>query len=336
MALLEVAELAVRFATSHGDVRAVNGVSFNVEAGATVGLVGESGSGKSVTSLAIMGMLPSRHAHVDSGRIVFDGCDLLTLPNRQLRARRGAELAMVFQNPVASLNPVVKIGTQIAEAIRAHRAVSRAGARSAALELLERVSVPDPVRVLDSYPHRLSGGMCQRVMIAIALALRPKLLIADEPTTALDVTIQAQVLELLRELTTDFGTAVILITHDLGVVAAMTSQVHVMYAGRIVESAPTETLFSAPRHPYTLGLIRSVARSDRATRVPVAPIPGQPPDPTVEIAGCPFHPRCAWRLDVCTSDLPALAGPAPHVFACHNPLTPDDAQLGRPAVRVPA
>jgi peptide/nickel transport system ATP-binding protein len=333
MPLLEVDDLAVRFSTSHGDVHAVNGVSFSLEPGETVGIVGESGSGKSVTSLAIMGMLAGPRTHV-RGRVLLGGTDLLSLPRRQLRARRGVDLAMIFQNPVASLNPVVKIGTQITEAIRAHRDVTSAAARTAAHELLERVSVPDPARMLESYPHRLSGGMCQRVMIAIALALRPKLLIADEPTTALDVTIQAQVLELVRELTHDSGTAVILITHDLGVVAGMTSHVNVMYAGRIVETAATRTLFAAPRHPYTLGLIRSVARSDRTPERPIVPIPGQPPDPGVELPGCPFAPRCRWRLEVCTSDRPLLAGPSSHAFACHNPVTPVEARRGQPTERV--
>ncbi|HEU4974162.1 MAG TPA: ABC transporter ATP-binding protein [Baekduia sp.] len=330
MALLEVEDLAVRFRTSHGLVHAVNGVSFAVDAGGTVGLVGESGSGKSVTSLAIMGMLGDRHVEVTRGRVLFDGTDLLTLRPRELRRRRGTDLAMVFQNPIASLNPVVRIGTQITEALLVHQSLGRSAARTAARELLERVGVPDPVRVMDSYPHRLSGGMCQRVMIAIALSTRPRLLIADEPTTALDVTIQAQVLELMREMTRDFGTALILITHDLGVVASMTSRVHVMYSGRIVESAPTRQLFSAPQHPYTVGLMRSVARSDRDSGAPLVPIPGQPPDPGTELVGCPFAPRCQWRLDECTSVDPPLTGTAEHLFACHNPVTPEEAPAGRP------
>ena len=330
MALLEVEDLTVRFRTSHGLVRAVNGVSLSVDAGETVGLVGESGSGKSVTSQAILGMLGSRFAEVSSGKVIFDGTDLLTLPSREMRRRRGSDLAMVFQNPVTSLNPVVKIGTQIIEAIRAHEKVGRGPARSRARELLERVGVADPSGALESYPHRLSGGMCQRVMIAIALALRPRLLIADEPTTALDVTIQAQVLELLRELTHEFGTALILITHDLGVVAAVTSQVNVMYAGRIVESAPTPTLFSEPRHPYSVGLMRSVARSDRDSDVPVAPIAGQPPDATAQILGCPFAPRCQWAVEECPTAMPELSGSNQHVFACYNPVASAEVAVGRP------
>jgi peptide/nickel transport system ATP-binding protein len=327
--LLEVDDLAVRFRTSHGLVHAVNGVSFSVDAGETVGLVGESGSGKSVTSLAIMGMLDGRHVEVTRGRVTFDGTDLLALRPRELRRRRGSDLAMVFQNPIASLNPVVRIGTQITEALLAHERLKRSAARDAARDLLERVGVPDPDRVMESYPHRLSGGMCQRVMIAIALSLRPRLLIADEPTTALDVTIQAQVLELMRELTRDFGTAVMLITHDLGVVASMASRVNVMYAGRIVESAPTRRLFSAPQHPYTVGLMRSVARSDRDSGAPIVPIAGQPPDPGVELEGCPFAPRCRWRLERCPVEMPALVG-GEHLFACHNPVTVDEALAGRP------
>ena len=330
MPLLEVDDLAVTFATSSGPVRAVNGVSFALEAGETVGLVGESGSGKSVTSLAVMGMLGGRGVEVHGGRVSLEGTDLLRLGRKELRRRRGVDLAMVFQNPMTSLNPLVRIETQITEAIVAHRPMKRAEARAAARELLERVGVPDPDRVLRSHPHRLSGGMCQRVMIAIALALRPKLLIADEPTTALDVTIQAQVLELMRDLTRDFGTAVMLITHDLGVVAAMTSRVNVMYSGRIVETAPTATLFSSPRHPYTVGLIRSVARSDRDSGAPLVPIPGQPPDASLDVLGCPFAPRCQWRVPECATVRPPLDGPGEHSFACHNPVTQAEVLAGRP------
>src|SRR5919206_532980 len=264
MPLLEVDDLAVRFKTGHGAVHAVNGVSFAVDAGETVGIVGESGSGKSVTSLAIMGLLGGQNAEVTRGRILLDGTDLLALSPRELRRRRGTDVAMVFQ-------------------------------------------------------------------IAIALALRPKLLIADEPTTALDVTIQAQVLELMQELTRDFGTAVILITHDLGVVAAMASRVNVMYAGRIVESAPTRRLFAEPQHPYTVGLMHSVARSDRDSGASLVPIAGQPPDPGMEIVGCPFAPRCQWRLDQCATTMPPLlAAHADQLYACHNPPTAEEARAGRP------
>jgi oligopeptide/dipeptide ABC transporter ATP-binding protein len=333
MALLEIEDLVVRFHTRSGAVTAVNGVSLQVDAGQTIGVVGESGSGKSVTSLAVMGMVPGRRTEVRAGRLRFDGDELLRLPKKEMRRRRGSDLAMVFQNPGTSLNPVVKIGRQITEALTAHERITRSAAARRAEELLDVVGVPDPRRVTASYPHRLSGGMCQRVMIAVALALRPKLLIADEPTTALDVTIQAQVLEVLRDLTRESGTALILITHDLGVVASMTERVNVMYAGRIVETASTETLFRSPRHPYTVGLIRSVARSDRAAGR-LVPIPGQPPDLLADRPGCPFEPRCAWRLEVCTSVMPPLdAGPGDppdHLFACHNPVRADEVIEGRP------
>jgi oligopeptide/dipeptide ABC transporter ATP-binding protein len=333
MTLLEVSDLHVAFRTRAGSVAAVNGVSFTVEAGETVGIVGESGSGKSVTSLALMGLLPGRRTEISATRLRLDGTELLGLREAEMRRRRGRDLAMVFQNPTTSLNPVVRISKQVTEALRAHERMTRAGARARAAELLTEVGIPDPASVLESYPHRLSGGMCQRVMIAIALALRPKLLIADEPTTALDVTIQAQVLELIRRLTHESGTAVILITHDLGVVAAMARRVNVMYAGRIVEAGSAGDIFGAPRHPYTVGLLRSVARPDRDAPAPVAPIPGQPPDPTALPAGCAFAPRCAWRLERCLSDLPALdpdAGAAGRAFACHNPATGPEVAAGRP------
>ena len=262
MALLEVEDLSVRFHTRAGIVRAVDGVSFTVNEGETVGLVGESGSGKSVTSLALMGMVAGRRTQVSARRLALSGVELLGLSAGDLRRRRGRDLAMIFQNPTSSLNPIVRISTQITEALVAHERLSRGRAHQRARELLSSVGISDVDRVLNSYPHRLSGGMCQRVMIAIALSLRPRLLIADEPTTALDVTIQAQVLELMRELTREAGTAVILITHDLGVVAAMAQRVNVMYAGRVVEAAATPNLFSRPRHPYTVGLLRSIVRSD--------------------------------------------------------------------------
>jgi oligopeptide/dipeptide ABC transporter ATP-binding protein len=276
-----------------------------------------------------MGLLPGRRTEVSAVRLELDGSDLLRLPESEMRRRRGRDVAIVFQNPTTSLDPVAKIHTQITEAIHAHERVSRAAARSRALELLSEVGIPDPRRVLESYPHRLSGGMCQRVMIAIALALRPKLLIADEPTTALDVTIQAQVLDVIRRLTRDFGTAVILITHDLGVVAAMAQRVNVMYAGRIVEAGTAADIFRRPRHPYTLGLLRSVARPDRDAEA--GGIPGQPPDPLHLPPGCPFTPRCSWRLERCPTDSPELAAETGHPgqrFACHNPVSEHDSAAG--------
>jgi len=333
MPLLEVVDLKVRFRTRAGWIKAVDGVSFSVEPRETVGLVGESGSGKSVTSLALMGIVPGRRTEVTASRLALDGVELLGLREAELRRRRGRDMAIVFQNPTTSLNPVVKISKQITEALQAHESVDGRTARRRAAELLAEVGIADPDRVLDTYAHRLSGGMCQRVMIAIALALRPKLLIADEPTTALDVTIQAQVLEVMQTLTRESGTALILITHDLGVVAAMAQKVNVMYAGRIVESAATTDLFSRPRHPYTVGLLRSSARPDRDAAATLAAIPGQPPDPGRVPPGCPFAPRCAWQLERCTTDEPQLRsdeGHPGHAFACHNPVTAAEAEAGRP------
>ena len=333
MPLLEVENLAVRFRNRTGVVPAVNGVSFTVDAGETVGLVGESGSGKSVTSLALMGLVPGRRTEVTAARLALDGVELLSLSESELRRRRGRDVAIVFQNPTSSLNPVVRISKQITEALQAHEKLTRAAARSRAAELLADVGIPDPDRVLDSYPHRLSGGMCQRVMIAIALALKPKLLIADEPTTALDVTIQAQVLEVMRTVTRESGTALILITHDLGVVAATSQHVNVMYAGRIVESGPVVDIFARPRHPYTVGLLRSIARPDRDAAGRLAAIPGQPPDPTALPPGCPFTPRCAWRLDRCSAEEPQLTPDEERPdqrYACHNPVTPAEAEAGKP------
>ena len=334
MALLEVEDLSVRFHTRAGIVRAVDGVSFTVNEGETVGLVGESGSGKSVTSLALMGMVAGRRTQVSARRLALSGVELLGLSAGDLRRRRGRDLAMIFQNPTSSLNPIVRISTQITEALVAHERLSRGRAHQRARELLSSVGISDVDRVLNSYPHRLSGGMCQRVMIAIALSLRPRLLIADEPTTALDVTIQAQVLELMRELTREAGTAVILITHDLGVVAAMAQRVNVMYAGRVVEAAATPNLFSRPRHPYTVGLLRSIVRSDRDSGT-IVPIPGQPPDPGVVSPGCAFVPRCAWRTERCVSVVPVFdRGPALGLdggFACHNPVAVGELALRQPA-----
>ena len=282
-----------------------------------------------------MGLLPGRHTEVTASsrlaarrRRAARRC-----AEAELRRRRGRDVAIVFQNPTSSLNPVVRISKQITEALQAHESITRAAARKRAADLLAEVGIPDPAAVRASYPHRLSGGMCQRVMIAIALALKPKLLIADEPTTALDVTIQAQVLELMRTLTREFGTALILITHDLGVVAATAQRVNVMYAGRIVESGAVADIFARPRHPYTVGLLRSIARPDRDAAGTLAAIPGQPPDPTALPPGCPFAPRCAWRLDRCSAEEPRLAAetgrPDQH-FACHNPVTAPEAEAGRP------
>jgi oligopeptide/dipeptide ABC transporter ATP-binding protein len=327
--LLDVRDLTVAFPTHQGVVRAVNGTSFTIDRGETLALVGESGSGKSVTSLAISGLLP-RGARVN-GSIRFAGADLATATERERERLRGRHVAMVFQDPQSSLNPVLRIEEQVAETIRAHESVTRDVARRRVRDLLGQVGMPRPADVARAFPHQLSGGMRQRVMIAIAMALDPELLVADEPTTALDATIQAQILELLLALTSDHGTATLLITHDMGVVARTSQRVAVMYAGYVVESAPTRRLFAAARHPYTVGLLRSTPRIDRPIEE-LRPIPGSPPDPARELVGCPFAPRCARRLPVCDAVMPPLAavtglgGADPtHLVACHNPIPPAEA-----------
>jgi peptide/nickel transport system ATP-binding protein len=283
---------------------AVDDGRFRVARGATVGIVGESGSGKSVTALAIMGLLP-RQGATATGRIAFDGLDLLTQPEAVLRDLRGDRIAMIFQEPMTSLNPSFRVGDQIVEAIRRHRGGTAAAARARALEMLRRVRIPAPERRIDDYPHRLSGGMRQRVMIAMALACDPQLLIADEPTTALDVTIQAQILHLLRRLREETGAAVVMITHDLGVVAETCDEVVVMYAGQVVETAPVAAIFRAPQHPYTVGLLGALPRIDRrAERLAV--IPGTVPAPSDVPSGCRFAPRCPFRVDRCAEPPPLV------------------------------
>ena len=330
--LLDVQGLSVRF-TRRGQppVHAVDEVSFSVSAGEHVGLVGESGSGKSVTSLAIMGLLPQRGAEVN-GSVSYAGQDLLGMPAKQRNALRGRDIAMVFQDPMSSLNPVIKIGTQIEEVLLRHTDASKADARTQAVDLLQRVGIPDPARRVGEYPHQLSGGMRQRVLIAIALACEPRLLIADEPTTALDVTIQAQILELLRQLVADTGTALVLITHDLGVVAGLCDQVHVMYSGRIVESAPRRPLFAEPRHPYTGGLLASIPRLNSARGTPLTPINGSPNDTLPWSQGCAFAPRCVNVGDDCTSSTPALDPMGPRALRCYHPLTPGPSSSAAPGV----
>ncbi len=344
--LLEVRGLVVRFRTADGTIHAVNGVSFELEAGERLGLVGESGCGKSVTNLALIRLLPRPAGRIEGGSVLFEGRDLLALREDEVRDIRGRDIAMIFQDPMTSLNPVLTIEEQLVETIAAHRPIGRDEARRRAVELLRMVGIPNPEARLRSFPHQFSGGMRQRVMIAMALALEPKILIADEPTTALDVTIQAQVLELLRRLTEEHRTALILITHDLGVVAGMTDRVAVMYAGFIVESAATADLFARPAHPYTVGLLHSIPRVDERDGKELIPIEGRPPDMRELPVGCPFAPRCAWRLPVCWEANPSLqpvargavvdAGPAvtarltPHLSACHNPPTVEEARAGRP------
>jgi peptide/nickel transport system ATP-binding protein len=319
--LLEVRDLGVEFGTGDGVVHAVDGVSYAVERGRTLGIVGESGSGKTVSSLTVMGLTRFSNATV-SGQALFEGRDLLALPDNEMRRVRGNEIAMIFQDPLSSLHPFYRIGWQLIEAIRAHNRVSRDAARDRAVELLRMVELPDPTRRVDAYPHELSGGMRQRAMIAMALANEPKLLIADEPTTALDVTVQAQILELLGRLQDDLGMAIVIITHDLGVIAETADEVAVMYAGRIVERAPTRTIFRAPEHPYTWGLLRSLPRLDVPRGAPLVPIEGRPPSLVLRPTGCSFHPRCPYVRDLhkrVDPPLEPVPGDPGHEVACLLP-----------------
>jgi len=300
--LLEVRNLRTQFPTRAGLVRAVDGVSFHLDKGELLGLVGESGCGKSITALSVMRLI-SPPGKIVEGEILFDGQDLLKLSDDQMRGMRGDDIAMIFQDPMTSLNPVFTIGDQIGEALRLHRKLSKQEARRATIEAMKEVAIPDPARRVDDYPHQLSGGMRQRVMIAMALACDPKLLIADEPTTALDVTIQAQILELLNELRTTRELAVLLITHDLGVVAEVADRVAVMYTGRIVEESPVEELFARPKHPYTEGLLRSVPKltvAEVEKKERLETIEGMVPSPTALPDGCHFAPRCPHRMPRCT------------------------------------
>jgi peptide/nickel transport system ATP-binding protein len=315
--LLELRHLAVSFATDDGTVHAVDGIDLALARGRTLGLVGESGCGKSVTSLAIMGLLPPENSKV-KGEVRFEGRDLLTLDADTIRDLRGARLAMIFQEPMTSLNPAYTVGDQIVEVIQRHQGLSATDARARAIEMLRIVRIPSPERRVDDYPHKLSGGMRQRAMIAMALACGPELLIADEPTTALDVTIQAQILDLMRGLRRDTGTAIILITHDLGVVAEMADDVAVMYAGQIVERAPVRDLFARPEHPYTVGLLGSIPRLDeKRERLPS--IEGRVPDMTRPPVGCRFAARCPFVEPACRDAEPALVEVAPgHLTRCRR------------------
>jgi peptide/nickel transport system ATP-binding protein len=321
-ALLSVRDLRVVFQRGgRRPVHAVDGINLDVEPGRTIGVVGESGCGKSVTSLAILGLLPRRGTRV-AGSVRFAGRELFKLSDQELREIRGRELAMIFQDPMTSLNPVLTIGDQITEVLRRHFGRKGKEATGEAVTLLDAVGIPAARRRVDDYPHQLSGGMRQRAMIAMALACRPKLLIADEPTTALDVTIQAQILDLLRAQIADRDAALLLITHDLGVVAGMCETVHVMYAGRIVESADRHELFARPRHPYTVGLLASVPRLDRPRGTPLQPIKGSARDTIPWSKGCAFAPRCGNRVARCTAETPALEpdGPTGHLLRCFNPV----------------
>ncbi len=316
--LLEVQDLRVSFRTDDGVVHAVDGISYTVDTGKTLGIVGESGSGKSVSSLTTLGLTRSQGARIE-GRILFDGKDLITMPDAGLRKLRGNDVAMIFQDPLSALHPFFKVGAQLMEAVLTHRKVGRSAARARAVELLELVGIPDPRRRVDQYPHEFSGGMRQRVMIAMALANEPKLLIADEPTTALDVTVQAQILALLEDLQQRLGMAIVIITHDLGVVAEIADDISVMYAGRIVERGTSEQIFNSPQHPYTWGLLSSIPRLDSPRDDELVPISGRPPSLINRPTGCYFHPRCPYVQDAHRRVDPGLDpvnGDDGHAAAC--------------------
>src|SRR3954447_21535527 len=345
MSLLEVKDLRVHFETDDGVVKAVDGVSYEIDRGRAVGIVGESGSGKSVSSLTVMGLTRASNARI-SGEILFDGKDLLKASDEDIRRIRGNDIAMIFQDPLSSLHPFYKVGDQLIEAVQAHRDLSKAQALDRAVEMLGLVGIPEPRRRVDAYPHEVSGGMRQRAMIAMALLNDPKLLIADEPTTALDVTVQAQILELIERLRRELDMAIVMITHDLGVVAEVTDDIAVMYAGRIVEYADKDTIFGAPEHPYTWGLLRSIPRLDLPRDEPLVPIQGRPPSLILKPPGCSFHPRCPYvreahkRIDPRLASTESLGGNGRHKVACLLPpqtrralwselvggATPDDAK----------
>lgn len=328
MSLLTVQDLTVKFAMRDETITALHGISFELNRGERLGIVGESGAGKSITGFALMNLL-SRPGYIDSGHINFDGDDIATMPEPALRAMRGDKMAMIFQDPMVTLNPVLTIGQQMVETLQAHRKISRAAARDIAIARLQDVYIPSPAERLDQYPHELSGGMRQRIIIAMALLLDPELIIADEPTTALDVTIQADIMALLLELCDTRNVSMILITHDLGVVSQMTDRMLVMYAGRIIEQGPTRAIIDAPLHPYTQGLIAALPQQTRPGQR-LAQIPGNMPGLTAIPAGCAFNPRCAFAQDRCRRDLPAARLLGQTRVACHRA---DDAALieGAPA-----
>ena len=329
--LLSVDGLEIRFWTGRGIIHAVNGVSFDIAPGETLGIVGESGCGKSVTSLALLGILP-RAGRATAGTAMFGGQDLLQLSDDDLRTIRGKEIAMIFQDPMTSLNPVLTIGSQIREPLETHFGMDRSEANKRAAELIDRVGIPGAKTRLKDYPHQFSGGMRQRAMIAMALACEPKLLIADEPTTALDVTIQAQILDLLRELVAERNTALILITHDLGVVAGMCQRVNVMYGGVFMETGSARQVFERPRHPYTLGLLQSVPRLDAARKSALHPIEGNPRDMLSPPRACPFQPRCRYDVEESSKSVPPLVELEPgHLVACFNPVPGEEWQRSREA-----
>jgi oligopeptide transport system ATP-binding protein len=319
--LLELRDLKTHFKTDDGIVRAVDGVSYSLMPGESLGVVGESGSGKSVTQISVLGLIPKPQGIV-TGEILFKGENLLKRTDAELRAIRGNQISMIWQDPMTSLNPFLKVSRQLTEPLQIHQGLNKADARAKAIKMLEKVGIPGPAERFDQYPHQFSGGMRQRVMIAMALLCEPQLLIADEPTTALDVTIQAQILELMKGLREDFGTGMILITHDLGVVAGMADRIVVMYAGRVVEEAQSKDLFERPAHPYTVGLLKSVPRLDRGRADKLIPIEGRPPDVSKPIAGCAFAARCPWAEDRCTKSWPEAVEIGPrrrvHCFRAHE------------------
>jgi peptide/nickel transport system ATP-binding protein len=320
--LLEVRDLRVHFKTDYGIVKAVDGVNWHVNEGETLAIVGESGSGKSVSAMTILGLVPSPPATFPSGDVMLRGRSLLKMPEKQQRRLRGSQIAMIFQDPLTALNPVFKVGDQIAEMVRVHQDISKHAAKKRALDLLGEVGIPNPAVRLNQYPHEFSGGMRQRAMIAMALANDPHVLLADEPTTALDVTVQAQIMSLLEKLQEDRNTAIVLITHDLGVVASYADRINVMYAGKIVETGTADEIFYQPRHAYTFGLLSSLPRMDRRRQERLVPIKGIPPSLAKVPRGCPFHPRCTFATDQCLPEVPELravngsAGGNGHRAAC--------------------
>jgi oligopeptide/dipeptide ABC transporter ATP-binding protein len=333
--LLSVEDLRVEFWTQRGTIHAVNGITFDIRPGETLGIVGESGCGKSVTALALLGILP-RAGRVSTGSAIFGGRDLIQLSDSDMRDIRGRQIAMIFQDPMTSLNPVLTIGRQLREALETHFDMKKKEAVQRSAELLDRVGIPSANQRIRDYPHQFSGGMRQRAMIAMALACKPKLLIADEPTTALDVTIQAQILNLLRELVAEEDAALILITHDLGVVAGMCERVHVMYAGMFMETATASQLFAKPRHPYTLGLLQSIPRLDATRKTRLQPIEGAPRDMLRPPAACPFQPRCRYEVEASSQEVPPLEETERgHKVACFNPVPEDEWQNMRKAVVAP-